>query len=66
MSWGKKFTYACDKCSIGWELPEDAQVEMANIVSTVGNPIPFLHRYGLWQFLAVMIPIGVYTDKQEE
>ncbi len=65
-SWGKKFTYLCDRCSVGWELPEDTQAELADIISQEGNPIPFLHRYGLWLFLAVMIPVGAYVGEQDD
>ena len=51
---------------MGWELPEDIQAELAGIISQEGNPIPFLHRYGLWLFLAVMIPVGAYVGEQDE
>lgn len=62
-SWSKVYTYRCDTCSEGWELQGEAKTKVENAVSRLGkSPIPFLRRFGLWLFLGITMPLGMYFD----
>ena len=66
-SWSKLYTYCCNVCGKGWELQGEAKAEAEDAVSRLGkSPIPFLHRFGLWMFLCVVMPMGWYMNYSDD
>ncbi|MBI2956853.1 MAG: hypothetical protein HYY26_06045 [Acidobacteria bacterium] len=51
----KNYLLLCDRCGKGWELEKD-KVQAA----LTGDPIPFMHRYGLLLLVGMIVAVIVF------